>query len=114
MKAELELRQLRVFAAVVEAGTHTRAARALGLSQSTVSETLSALERTLGVSLFRKSAKGLAPSASGEVLLEYARRMSDLTSELVGALAEASSDVRATLVVSAVESVSAYVLPSRL
>jgi DNA-binding transcriptional LysR family regulator len=114
MKAELELRQLRVFAAVVEAGTHTRAARALGLSQSTVSETLSALERTLGVSLFRKSAKGLALTASGEVLLGYARRMSDLTSELVGALADASSDVKATLVVSAVESMSAYVLPSRL
>jgi DNA-binding transcriptional LysR family regulator len=114
MKAELELRQLRVFAAVVEAGTYTRAARALGLSQSTVSETLGALERTIGVTLFRKSGKGLALTASGEVLLVYARRMSDLTSELVGALAGASSDVKATLVVSAVESVSAYVLPARL
>jgi DNA-binding transcriptional LysR family regulator len=114
MKAELELRQLRVFAAVVDAGTHTRAARALGLSQSTVSETLSALERTLGVPLFRKAAKGMALTASGQILLSYARRMSALTSELVGALADASSDVKATLVVSAVESVSAYVLPSRL
>jgi len=114
MKAELELRQLRVFAAVVEAGTHTRAARALGISQSTVSETLSALERTLGVGLFRKAPKGMALTASGEILLAYARRMSVLTSELVGALAGASSDVKATLVVSAVESVSAYVLPSRL
>jgi DNA-binding transcriptional LysR family regulator len=40
--------------------------------------------------------------------------MSALTSELVGALAGASSDVKATLVVSAVESVGAYVFPSRL
>jgi len=114
MKSELELRQLRVFAAVVDAGTYTRAARALGISQSTVSETLSALERTLGVGLFRKAAKGLALTPSGEVLLAYARRMSALTSELVGALADASSDVKGTLVVSAVESVGAYVLPSRL
>jgi DNA-binding transcriptional LysR family regulator len=114
MKAEVELRQLRVFAAVASAGTHTRAARALGISQSTVSETLSALERTLGVSLFRKAAKGMALTASGEILLAYARRMSVLTGELVGALAGASSDVKATLVVSAVESVGAYVLPSRL
>ena len=114
MKTELELRQLRVFAAVVDAGTHTRAARALGISQSTVSETLSALERTLGVRLFRKAAKGMSLTASGEILLAYARRMSVLTSELVGALADASTDVKATLVVSAVESVSAYVLPSRL
>jgi DNA-binding transcriptional LysR family regulator len=114
MKAELELRQLRVFAAVASAGTHTRAARALGISQSTVSETLSALERTLGVSLFRKTAKGMALTASGEILLAYAGRMSVLTSELVAALAGASSDVKATLVVSTVESVGAYVLPSRL
>jgi DNA-binding transcriptional LysR family regulator len=114
VKAEVELRQLRVFAAVVDAGTHTRAARALGLSQSTVSETLSALERTLGVRLFRKAPKGLALTASGEILLAYAHRMSGLTSELVRALAEASPDVNATLVVSAVESVGSYVLPSRL
>ena len=114
MRAELELRQLRVFAAVADAGTHTRAARALGISQSTVSETLSALERTLGVSLFRKRARGLALTASGQVVLAYARRMSALTSELVGAVAGASSDVKATLAVSAVESVGAYVLPSRL
>ena len=37
-----------------------------------------------------------------------------LASELVGTLADASTDVKATLVVSAVESVGAYVLPSRL
>ncbi len=115
MKTELELRHLRVFAAVVDAGTHTRAARALGVSQSTVSETLAALERALGVELFRKSAKGApALTPSGEVLLGYARRMFALGSELVGALADASTRVKATLAVSAVESVGAYVLPSRL
>ena len=115
MKTALELRHLRVFAAVVEAGTHTRAARALGISQSTVSETLSALERALGVELFRKSARGApALTPSGEVLLGYAHRAFALESELVGALADASSRVKATLVVSAVESIGAYVLPSRL
>jgi DNA-binding transcriptional LysR family regulator len=115
VKTELELRHLRVFAAVVDAGTHTRAARELGISQSTVSETLSALERAVGVELFRKSARGApALTPSGEVLLGYARRMFALSSELVGALADASSRVKATLVVSAVESIGAYVLPSRL
>jgi DNA-binding transcriptional LysR family regulator len=114
VRTDLELRHLRVFAAVVDAGTHTRAARALGLSQSTVSETLSALERTLGVELFQKAPKGApALTPSGQVLLEYARRMFALSSELVGALADASARVKATLVVSAVESIGAYVLPSR-
>lgn len=115
MKTELELRHLRVFTALVDAGTHTRAARALGISQSTVSETLRALERTLGVELFRKVAKGApALTPSGEVLLGYARRMFALSSELVGALADASTRVKATLMISAVESIGAYVLPSRL
>src|SRR5689334_19843987 len=86
VKTELELRQLRVFAAVVDAGTHTRAAKALGLSQSTVSETLSALERAVGVELFRKTKGAPALTPAGTVLLEYARRMFALGSELVGAL----------------------------
>ncbi|HET7452873.1 MAG TPA: LysR family transcriptional regulator, partial [Thermoanaerobaculia bacterium] len=42
----LELRHLRVFVAVVDQGGYTRAAETLGVSQSTVSEALAALERT--------------------------------------------------------------------
>ena len=114
MKTELELKQLRVFIAVVETGAHTRAAQSLGISQSTVSETLSALERTLGTALFRKATKGPMLTASGEALLPYARQMLALRSELVSQVAKISTDISATLVVSAVESLSAYVLPSRL
>ena len=114
MKTELELRHLRVFLTVVEAGAHARAARKLGISQSTVSETLSALERALGTALFHKTSKGSTLTPSGEALLPYARRALALTSELVTELARVSADVCATLVVSAVESVSTYVLPSRL
>jgi len=114
VKTELELRHLRVFMTVVETGAHTRAARSLGLSQSTVSETLAALERTLGTALFHKGRKGPALTPTGEALLPYARRILALTSELVTELATVSTQVSATLVVAAVESVSAYVLPSRL
>jgi DNA-binding transcriptional LysR family regulator len=113
MKTELELRHLRVFVTVVEQGSHSRAARALGISQSTVSETLSALERTLGTALFRKT-KGSLLTPSGDALLPYARRILGLTSELITELARASTQVSATLVIAAVESLSAYVLPSRL
>ena len=114
MKTELELRHLRVFVTVVEQGAHTRAAQALGISQSTVSETLSALERTLGTALFRKAARGPMLTPSGEALLPHAQRMLALSSELVADLAKVSTSVSATLVVAAVESLSAYVLPSRV
>jgi DNA-binding transcriptional LysR family regulator len=99
---------------VVEQGSHARAARSLGISQSTISETLSALERTLGTPIFRKASKGSTLTPTGEALLPYARRMIALTSELVAELAKVSTDVSATLVVAAVESLSAYVLPGPL
>jgi DNA-binding transcriptional LysR family regulator len=114
VKAEIELRHLRVFVTLVEVGAHARAARALGISQSTVSETLSALERTLGTALFRRAPKGPLLTPAGEATLPYARRILALANELVTELTKASADVSATLVVSAVESISAYVLPSRL
>jgi DNA-binding transcriptional LysR family regulator len=116
LKTELELRHLRVFLAVVESGGHTRAARSLGVSQSTVSETLISLERTLGTELFRKGAKGKGATLtrSGEALLPYARRVLSLTGELATKLAGVTAEVKATLAVAAVESISTYVLPPRL
>ena len=114
MKPELELRHLRVFLAVAQLGGHTRAARSLGVSQSTVSETLSSLERAVGTALFRKAARGSSLTPTGEALLPRARNILTLTSQLLADLARVSTDVNATLIVAAVESLNAYVLPSRL
>jgi DNA-binding transcriptional LysR family regulator len=114
VKTELELRHLRAFVAVVEAGGHTRAARSLGVSQSTVSETLTSLERALGTELFRKGVRGVALTRSGEALLPHARRILAETGELVARLAGVATEVKGTLLVAAVESVSTYVLPPRL
>jgi DNA-binding transcriptional LysR family regulator len=114
VKPELELRHLRVFLAVAEQGGHTRAARSLGVSQSTVSETLSSLERALGTALFRKVARGSTLTPTGEALLPRARNILTLSSQLLAELARVSADVKATLVVAAVESINAYVLPPRL
>ena len=114
VKTELELRHLRAFVTVVETGGHTRAARSLGVSQSTVSETLVSLERALGTELFRKGVKGVALTRSGEALLPYARRVLALTSELAVQLASVTTEVKATLVIAAVESISTYVLPPLL
>ena len=114
VKSDLELRHLRAFVAVVDAGGPTRAARRLGMSQSTVSETLISLERTLGTELFRKGARGAALTRSGEALLPHARRILAMSTELVAELAGVTAEVNATLTVAAVESISTYVLPARL
>jgi DNA-binding transcriptional LysR family regulator len=114
VKTELELRHLRAFLAVVETGGHTRAAHRLGVSQSTVSETLIALERTLGTELFRKGGRGVSLTRTGEALLPHARRILAMSHELVSELAGVTTEVKGTLVVAAVESISTYVLPARL
>jgi DNA-binding transcriptional LysR family regulator len=114
MKTDLELRHLRIFIGVVESGSHSGAARALSISQSTVSENLGALERSLGTVLFHKTSRGAVLTGAGDALLPYARRMLALTGELAAALTKVSATASATLRVAAVESVSTYVLPSRV
>ena len=114
MKPEVELRHLRVFLEVVETGTHKRAARMLDISQSTVSETLTSLERAIGTPLFRKTSKGSVLTAAGEVVVTYARRALALVNELTNELLSVSNTTNATFIVATVESLATYVLPPRL
>ena len=71
----MELRQLRTFEAVLRHGTVTDAAVALGLAPSSVSEQVRALERSLGVALFVREPGGMRPTAAGERLRGWARRL---------------------------------------
>ncbi|MFI9814269.1 LysR family transcriptional regulator [Saccharothrix variisporea] len=71
----MELRQLRVFEAVVRHGTVTEAAGALGLAPSSVSEQVRSLERSLGVAVFDRTATGMRPTPAGDRLVGWARRL---------------------------------------
>jgi DNA-binding transcriptional LysR family regulator len=71
----VELRQLRIFSAVIRHGTVTDAAAALGLAPSSVSEQIRALERSLGVSLFDRTTRGMRPTRAGERLVSWAQRL---------------------------------------
>jgi DNA-binding transcriptional LysR family regulator len=71
----MELYQLRGFAAVAEAGHLTRAAEKLHLSQPALSAQIKALEDELGVTLFERSASGMALTAAGRRLLPEAGRV---------------------------------------
>ena len=51
--------RVRVFHAVAEAGSFTRAAETLALSQSAISRQIGALEDELGTPLFHRHARGL-------------------------------------------------------
>ena len=62
--------KLRVFHAVAEAGSLTRAGEILHLSQSAVSRQIRALEDSLATVLFHRHARGLILTESGELLFE--------------------------------------------
>ena len=61
MADPLDLNQLRTFLAVHRSGSFTAAAHLLGLSQSTVTTQIRALEARLGRELFERRARGVAP-----------------------------------------------------
>ncbi len=67
--------KLRVFHAVAEAGSFTRAGEALNLSQSAVSRQISGLEGSLKVPLFHRHARGLLLTEQGEMLYRTAHEI---------------------------------------
>src|SRR5450432_1097383 len=71
-KPSLEVRDLELVLALAESKSTVRAASRLHLTQSAISRGLLNIEDKLGVQLFARSAKGLAPTAAGEQLIEGA------------------------------------------
>lgn len=71
----LDWDKLRIFHAAAEAGSFTHAGDTLGMSQSSVSRQVSALEDDLKIKLFIRHARGLVLSEAGEALFKTAHRM---------------------------------------
>lgn len=71
----MDFRQLEYFKAVVEAGSVSRAALVLGMSQPPLSATITKLERELGVPLLERTPKGVHPTPAGEYLMNAGSRL---------------------------------------
>ena len=71
----LDLRHLRLVAAVAESGGQTRAARRLNLTQSALSHQLRELEGRIGSPLFIRTSRRMVLTAVGERILGTARRV---------------------------------------
>lgn len=112
----LELRHLRALVALVDHGSLTAAAQALGMAQSTMSETMAALDRTLGTPAVarRRGARGNLLTPAGRALLPHARRVLAAVEDAQAAVAEVTREARASVDIVANESVSSYLLPDAL
>ena len=71
----LEDFRLKVFMAVSEEGSFTRAARKLGITQPAVSQNVAELEKDLGTVLFTRNRGAVSLTPSGKTFKEYASRI---------------------------------------
>jgi len=113
---DIEVRHLQALVAVAEAGTFGRAARALGFTQSAVSQQIAGLERAVGSPVFDRPGgpRPVRLTPVGEVLLTHAR---GVLAALRGAAADVeaiTSGDRGRLRVGTIQSVGTRVLPGLL
>lgn len=91
---DLDLNKLHVFLAVADLGGITPAARRLARTRSAVSQSVSALERALGVKLFDRVGKRMLPTRQGRLLHERARDYQRGLQRVVDELADEGGEVR--------------------
>lgn len=74
---------LAAFAAVVRAGSFTRAAAQIGVTQSALSQTVKALEKRLDLKLLNRTTRSVAPTEAGEQLYRTVEpRLAEIEAEL--------------------------------
>jgi DNA-binding transcriptional LysR family regulator len=71
----MDARQLEYFVAITETGGFTKAAQALGVAQPSVSQAIHQLEAELGSPLFHRIGRSVTLTATGEALVDPARRV---------------------------------------
>ncbi|WP_301872599.1 LysR family transcriptional regulator [uncultured Dialister sp.] len=71
----MTLQQLRYIIAIVQAGSLNMAARALFISQPSLSKSMGELEKEMGITLFRRTSRGMVLTEEGVKFLSYARQV---------------------------------------
>ena len=105
---------LAAFRAVAEAGSVTRGAEHLMISQPAVSQHVADLEASLGAKLFDRLPRGVRLTDAGTLLLGYARRIAATEQEAEQAFAELKGLTRGRLLLGASQTIGVYLLPRLL
>lgn len=110
----MTLRRIRYYVAVAEAGSVSRAARELGISQSAVTDAIKTLEQITGAALFRRHAKGVSLTHEGHQFLRHAHRILATVADAQRALATSAQAVSGTLNLGITPLVAGYYLADLL
>ncbi|MEU4499875.1 LysR family transcriptional regulator [Streptomyces sp. NPDC024089] len=108
----MDLTLLRTFVMVHRAGSFTRAAALLGLSQPAVTSQIRTLERQLGRPLFLRRARGVTPTAIGDELAHRAAPHLDALVEIAETELDEESGVRTLHLAGPPEFTSVRALPA--
>ncbi|MGY1690329.1 LysR substrate-binding domain-containing protein [Geodermatophilus sp. SYSU D01105] len=103
--------QMRDFIAVVDAGSFTRAATVLGISQPAVSQRMAQLEAAVGTRLLERGPRGIEPTAVGLVFYRGAQELVRRHDQLTSALAAGGEELRGTVVVGLPATVAGLLTP---
>ena len=102
--------QARAFLATVEAGSLSKAAKALGLTQPTLSRQVAGLEAALGVVLFERVGRVLVLTDTGRDLLDHFRDMGAAAGRIALAAAGHNQAVEGRVRISASDAFAVYLL----
>lgn len=83
----MDIKQLRYFSAIVEAGSLSAAAARIGIAQPSLSQHVKTLEERLGVELLVRTPKGVTVTDAGEIMLAHAKT-------ILAAVERATEEVR--------------------
>jgi DNA-binding transcriptional LysR family regulator len=114
MARDMDLTDLRVFAAVAEHGSFTAAATRLRYTQSAVSRRVAALERTVGVPLFRRAARGVQLTPAGAALHRHALTVLRAVDDAAAAVAAVRAGCAGPLRIGAIPTANAALVPRAL
>lgn len=107
----MDLRDLRYFAAIAESGSMTAAAKALHVSQPTLTVAMQNLEEELSTQLLVRERSGVRLTSTGEELLRHAKDVFLLLERAAQRIKGLESEDEGTFVIGCHESLGAYFLP---
>src|SRR5215469_4456997 len=93
----MQFRQLRYFVKIVEAGSLSRAASIVHVAQPALSQQVAELEERLGVALLQRSARGVRPTAAGEILYKEAAAILHQLDQLPGVVRSSTGEPEGTV-----------------
>lgn len=104
----MEIRYLRDFLVVAETQNFLEAAAILYCSQATLTKHIQRLELDLGFTLFDRTTRKVSINKNGEMLLPYAREITELYERLTAQVKESKNDSDQTLTIGSIPALAQY------